>query len=180
MIKNRKLYKEMWCTLLKITCGKPWVYKEWEESQSMTKKPVKITLPGPVIITGSTVSKSHCRMTSPLTISRMCLFEDTKGSQCYELTRFSRWPTNLVSYLYFILHGSYLASHSPRWSLRSRPCSRGWDRLKFYLNKQWSLRNRYCSKRCGNINKFCLLRGDHKFWHTFYNGGLWENIWKHK
>ena len=29
----------------------------------------------------------------------------------------------------------YLATDGPRWSLYNRPCSRGWDRLGFYVNK---------------------------------------------
>ena len=33
---------------------------------------------------------------------------------------------------------------------------------------------------CGNINKFWLLQGYQKILSGFYNGGLWENIWKHK
>ena len=38
----------------------------------------------------------------------------------------------------------------------------------------------YTITPCGNINKFCLLRGGPKILFGFYNGRLWENIWKHK
>lgn len=38
---------------------KPWVNNEWKESQEMTKRPVKITLPGPMTIINSVVDSFY-------------------------------------------------------------------------------------------------------------------------
>jgi len=38
---------------------KPWVYAEWKESQKMTKRPVKITLPGPMTIINSVCDRHY-------------------------------------------------------------------------------------------------------------------------
>ncbi|XP_013380926.1 uncharacterized protein LOC106152014 isoform X3 [Lingula anatina] len=37
----------------------PWCAKEWQESQAMTKTPVKYTMPGPMTIMGSTANKYY-------------------------------------------------------------------------------------------------------------------------
>ena len=43
---------------LQVTPIEPWVYKEWKENQSLSRKPVKVTIPGPMTIIGSTASRS--------------------------------------------------------------------------------------------------------------------------
>ena len=48
---------------------------------------------------------------------------------------------------------SYLLSRGPQWSLCNMHCSRGWDRLGFYVDKEWLLRNNH---RGPSVNKYNL------------------------
>ena len=53
---------------------------------------------------------------------------------------------------------SYLLSRGPRWSLRNRPCSRGWEWLGFYVNKQWLLLNNHRGPRLNENDHILKLR----------------------
>ncbi|XP_013380917.1 uncharacterized protein LOC106152010 isoform X2 [Lingula anatina] len=44
---------------LEPTSADPWCATEWQESQAMTKTPVKYTMPGPMTIIGSTANKFY-------------------------------------------------------------------------------------------------------------------------
>ena len=57
ILKSSKLYYKFYILQISSKDPEPWVSKEWQETQSMARKPVKITLPGPMTIIGSTASR---------------------------------------------------------------------------------------------------------------------------
>ena len=136
--------------------------------------------------------KTHCRNTMRLSIFNIILLfllVQQKGS-CRSQVR--GWPEVVQGRSYCVEHPCSEATlHRFRqWIERASVLgsalriqtpgpSRSGKKRECYRHLEWVCRSRPCTP-CGNINKFGLLRGDQKIMTTFYNGGLWENIWKHK